>query len=497
MSSKPIISSPMPSRSIRFQIMVRSLFIMSGLLLVIGILQYVYMKEFMYSNKAISLQSQIRSVPLEEWLSFLEDNPATEQNPLETLRIPDSSVAIVDQAGTIRKEWADLHHGPAPHLAPQAYLEALQLQRQQHGEVSYRITEDSQGFPRLLVLQPIGFPEKPVGLVQVTTSIRAVHEVLERQLTTFVALSVLALAGGLLTFLPVLRKTLIPLSEMVQTVESINAGNLHLRLPNQNGQSETDRLAAAFNSMLQRLENAFAAKQEAKEQMRRFVADASHELRTPLTSIHGFLEVLLRGAAHHPEQLHEALQSMHGESTRLTKLVQDLLLLAKIDKAPTLAIQLKKTELHPLLIELEPHLQMLAGSRTVQVEISFYSKLQIDPDRMKQVILNLFQNAVQHTDPKQGNIKVSLKDAVGGVLLTVKDNGSGILLEHLPHLFERFYRIDTARTRALGGSGLGLAITQSIVEAHGGRISATSEPGKGSSFTVWLPLPSDKTEKSP
>ncbi|MGG3321111.1 HAMP domain-containing sensor histidine kinase, partial [Brevibacillus centrosporus] len=208
-------------------------------------------------------------------------------------------------------------------------------------------------------------------------------------------------------------------------------------------------------------------------------------------------EVLLRGAAHHPEQLHEALQSMHGESTRLTKLVQDLLLLAKIDKAPTLAIQLKKTELHPLLIELEPHLQMLAGSRTVQVEISFYSKLQIDPDRMKQVILNLFQNAVQHTDPKQGNIKVSLKDAVGGVLLTVKDNGSGILLEHLPHLFERFYRIDTARTRALGGSGIGLAITQSIVEAHGCRISATSEPGKGSSFTVWLPLPYDKTEKSP
>lgn len=497
MSSKSIGTSPLPSRSIRFHIMVRSLFIMSGLLLVIGILQYVYMKEFMYSNKAVSLQSQIRSVPLDEWLSFLEDNPVAEQNPLEPLRIPDSSVAIVDKAGSIKKEWADLHHGPPPHLTSQAYLDALQVQRQQHGEVPYHIIKDSQGFPRLLVLQPIGLPEKPVGLVQVTTSIRSVRDVLERQLATFVALSLLALTGGLLTFLPVLRKTLIPLSEMVQTVESINAGNLHLRLPDQNGQSETDRLAAAFNSMLQRLENAFAAEQEAKEQMRRFVADASHELRTPLTSIHGFLEVLLRGAAHHPEQLQEALQSMHGESTRLTKLVQDLLLLAKIDKAPTLAVQLKKMELHPLLIELEPHLQMLAGLRSVQVEIASHAKLQIDPDRMKQVILNLFQNAVQHTDPNQGSIQVSLKDAERGIQLIVKDNGSGILPEHLPHLFERFYRIDTARTRALGGSGLGLAITQSIVEAHGGRISATSEPGKGSSFTVWLPLPSDKTEKSP
>ncbi|QRG70410.1 HAMP domain-containing protein [Brevibacillus choshinensis] len=489
--------SPPPSRSIRFQILVRSLFILSGILLVIGILQYVYMKNFIFTNKALSLQSQILSVPLEEWMSFLKQNrDGAETNPLQALRLPDSSVAIIDQSGVIKRSWADPHHGPAPELSQQAYLEAMQPQKQRGG-ISYSIVPDAHGFPRLLVLQPIGRPDRPAGLIQLTTSIRALHEVLVRQLTTFVALSILALIGGLLTFLPVLRKTLVPLSTMVQTVESINAGNLNLRLPQRQGQLETDRLAVAFNGMLERLEESFAAEKEAKEQMRRFVADASHELRTPLTSIHGFLEVLLRGAANDPDQLKEALQSMLGESERLTKLIHDLLFLAKIDKAPALAVQLKKMALHPIVRDMEPHLLMLAGTRNVQVEIDTQAELLIDPDRMKQVILNLFQNAVQHTDRNHGSIEVSLRNDASGVLLTVKDNGAGIPSEHLPHLFERFYRIDSARARSQGGSGLGLAITHSIVEAHGGSLSVLSKPGEGSSFTVWLPLAPQKQKKAP
>lgn len=479
------------SRSIRSQILLRSLMILSGLLLIIGILQHVYMKDFMYREQAVSLLSQLRSVSPEVWLSYLQKNPnGSEPNPLETLHIPDSTLALIDQTGTIRKEWADPRHGSPPPLSKQTYIDAMQPQRK-HGGAPFTITTDALGMPQILVLQPIGSSEQPAGVVQLTASIRSVREVLIRQLTTYVALSALALIGGVLAFLPVLRKTLVPLSSMVQTVESINAGNLNQRLSEQQGQLETDRLAAAFNGMLQRLEDSFAAEKEAKEQMRRFVADASHELRTPLTSIHGFVEVLLRGAAAKPDQLKEALLSMHGESERLTKLVQDLLFLAKVDQAPALAVQPTRGGLHRILGEMEPQLRMLAKSRDVRVTIGTEAELLLDPDRIKQVILNLFQNAVQHTDSVHGRIEVSLTEDAGGVQLTVKDNGPGIPAEALPHLFDRFYRVDTARARTQGGSGLGLSISHSIVEVHGGRLSVESMIGEGSTFTVWLPFPKE------
>lgn len=150
---------------------------------------------------------------------------------------------------------------------------------------------------------------------------------------------------------------------MVDTVKQIDAGNLSERFPTHQGQVEMDRLAASFNGMLERLEVSFEAEKEAKEQMRRFAADASHELRTPLTSIHGFLEVLLRGAYQQPEPLLKALKSMHGESVRINKLVEDLLLLARLDRSPSF----QKTEgvLDEMLHEMEPQLRLLAGDRKV------------------------------------------------------------------------------------------------------------------------------------
>lgn len=210
-----------------------------------------------------------------------------------------------------------------------------------------------------------------------------------RQLLTFLFLSLIAMLIGLLGFLPVLKRTLVPLFNIVHTVEQIDAGNLARRFPPHQGQREIDRLAESFNGMLERLEASFEAERETKKQMRRFIADASHELRTPLTSIHGFLEVLLRGAANQPDQLHKALKSMHGESERLNKLVHDLLLLAKLDRTP--------------------------------------------------------------------------------------------------HVFNRFYRSDSSRTRKYGGAGLGLSITKSIVDIHRGTISVVSQEGAGCTFNIWLP----------
>jgi two-component system OmpR family sensor kinase len=176
---------------------------------------------------------------------------------------------------------------------------------------------------------------------------------------------------------------------------------------------------------------------------------------------------------------------MLGESTRIKKLVEDLLMLAKLDRAPQL--NLKETRMDTLILEMRPQLRMLAGTRKVDFDLTVDVKGLYDPDKIKQIILNLFQNAVQHTDPENSVIKVILTRDRNQIVLKVKDNGPGIPEEHLPHVFERFYRSDSSRTRKHGGAGLGLAITQSLVEAHGGTISVQSKTGEGSTFQVLLP----------
>lgn len=211
----------------------------------------------------------------------------------------------------------------------------------------------------------------------------------------------------------------------------------------------------------------------------------SHELRTPLTSIHGFLEVLLRGAANQPDQLQKALKSMYSESARLNKLVHDLLLLAKLDRIPH--FELTEGMLDTVILDMEPQLRILAGNRKLSLCLEPNMRCKYDTDKIKQVILNLFQNAVQHTDPEKGHIQISLYGRNNGVQLSVQDNGPGISATHLPHVFDRFYRSDSSRTRKYGGAGLGLSIAKAIVEAHGGTISVVSQEGKGSTFHVWLP----------
>lgn len=468
--------------SLRFQLLSRSLFVMAALLLLIGIFQYVFMREFTYENKAASIQSQILSVPREVWDNTAANLPSGDFNRHSFVFAPDTSMALVDQAGNLLvvSNFPDGNNAP-PQLSPQEYQNAMQMRM----SLNYRVMHDARGVEQLVVLQPVELRGHQHVLVQVSTTTAPLKQLLVRQLLTFLTLALLALIVGLLAFLPVLKKTLVPLSRMVKTVEQIDAGNLNERFPGEQGQLEIDRLAGSFNGMLERLEGAFVAEKEAKEQMRRFVADASHELRTPLTSIHGFLEVLLRGAKDNPEQLQRALTSMYSESQRINKLVNDLLLLAKLDRAPH--IELVEGSIPELIREMEPQLQVLAGNRQVSLNLTGEITIAFDPDKIKQVILNLFQNAVQHTDPEKGMIQLSVSAFPEGVELSVKDNGAGIPEEHLPHVFERFYRSESSRTRKSGGAGLGLSITKSIVDAHGGTIQVDSTVDGGSTFTVWLP----------
>jgi len=176
---------------------------------------------------------------------------------------------------------------------------------------------------------------------------------------------------------------------------------------------------------------------------------------------------------------------MHSESGRLTKLVHDLLLLSKLDREPR--IELKEGFLDNVIQEMEPQLRILADGRKLDLSVEPNMKCKFDMDKMKQVVLNLFHNAVQHTDPEKGHIRISLCGKNNGVQLSFQDNGPGISADHLPHVFDRFYRSDSSRTRKYGGAGLGLAITKSIVNAHGGTINVESQEGEGCIFHIRLP----------
>ncbi|MCO1604219.1 sensor histidine kinase [Desulfosporosinus nitroreducens] len=497
----------MKTNSLRFQLLARSLLLMAGLLVIIGLFQYVFMRGFLYKNTASSIQSQILAIPPDAWERSawdikdegpdkmtgnatgdawgdrqFGDSHGRSRTPIFFLQ--DSIIAFYDTSGTLSVlSNASIDGQAPPTLDEKDYQAALGSKR----EVTYKVMEQATSNEQLIVLQPIKIRDQLLGVVQVSLETKPLRDILTRQLLTFLLISLLALIGGMLAFISVLRKTLVPLSKMVETVEQIDAGNLAIRLPSDQGQEEIDRLADSFNGMLERLETSFEAEKEAKERMRQFVADASHELRTPLTSIHGFLEVLLRGAMNQPDKLNRSLTSMYTESERMKKLIQDLLQLAKLDRSPN--VQLIEGELDEIIKGMAPQLRLLAGDRKVSLKLTSNLRCRFDEDKMKQVILNLFHNAVQHTDPEQGDIQVTLENASGGVELSVRDNGSGIPSEHLPKLFDRFYRSDSSRTRKYGGAGLGLAITKSLVELHGGAIRVESFAEGGTAFYVWFPQP--------
>ncbi|MFD1676409.1 sensor histidine kinase [Alicyclobacillus fodiniaquatilis] len=469
------LRSWMAPKSLRYQLLSRSLLILAGLFLLIGVFQYVLMSRFLYQNTAQTIRNQVGTMPFQMWT---QSGP--NRLPPFVFATPGSTVSFIDQQGNLHVLIQPQGDEAVPHLSQQTYEAALTYG--QHGG-QYQIVRGDNGHKELVVLAPVGPHGQPAGIVQVSTDLRQLQHVLMRQLLIFVVLALIALMVGLLTFSSTLRRTLVPLSQMYDSVRRVDAGNMDERVVPDKAQSEIALLANSFNSMLERLSVSFAAERAAKHRLRQFVADASHELRTPLTSIRGFIEVLLRQDNVPADQLQSALKSMLGESERLTKLVEDLLLLAKLDREQ--ALELTEARMDLVIAQMEDQLRLLAGDREVVLVLDVVHA-RFDRDKMKQVLFNLFQNAVQHTSPETGRIGVSLVQAEG-VYLTVRDNGHGIAPEHKDKLFERFYRADAARSRQQGGAGLGLAITKSIVAQHGGTIACESELGRGTTFTVWLP----------
>lgn len=287
-----------------------------------------------------------------------------------------------------------------------------------------------------------------------------------------------AIALGLVGVWWIARQAVQPIEAMSRTANSIGASDLTGRIDTREAASELGQLAHILNAMFDRLQVAF-------EQQVRFTADASHELRTPLAVLLSHLELAL--ARPRPaEEYQQTLTTCQRAARRLQALVGDLLTLARAD-AGKLELAPEPVDLALLVEESVALLEPLAQARNVTLYFHGDSTvIHGDPDRLAQVATNLLTNAIQYNRP-EGSVTVSLHAVAGGVELVVCDTGIGIAAAHLPHLCERFYRVDSARARDSGGSGLGLAICQSILTAHGGTLTVASTPGVGTTFTARLP----------
>ena len=250
------------------------------------------------------------------------------------------------------------------------------------------------------------------------------------------------------------------------------------RLPSLSRRDELGQLALTFNEMLESLDEAYKTQQ-------RFIADASHELRAPLTTIIGNLDLLERAPDMDEAERGEALRFVREEAGRMSRLVSDLLVLARADAGQ--ALKKQPVELDRVLMDVLGENQVRVRDRKLLVEELAEVRVSGDPDRLKQLLLILVDNAIRYT-PAGGEIRLGLRIERDEAVVRVADTGIGIESEDLPHVFDRFFRANKARSRDQGGSGLGLSIARWIAEQHGGSITAQSKPGQGSIFTVRLPL---------
>jgi len=308
-------------------------------------------------------------------------------------------------------------------------------------------------------------------------------------LQTGIGIAVLLVLGVLGYW--VVHRSLRPLVEVEETAAAIAAGQLDRRVPQGDPRTEVGQLSLALNGMLAQIQRAVAASDASAEQartseerMRRFITDASHELRTPLTTIRGFAELYRQGAARDTDMLMSRIES---ESRRMGVLVDDLLMLARLDAQRPL--ERIPVDLLALASDAVHDARAVAPSRTVGLEIlrgPGIPQVLGDEARLRQVLGNLVANALQHT-PDGTRVTVRVGTSGGDAVLEVADEGHGMDQADADRAFERFYRADDSRARASGGTGLGLSIVDSLVRAHGGRVSVTTAPDRGCCFRVSLP----------
>ncbi|HDZ89516.1 MAG: HAMP domain-containing histidine kinase [Thermoplasmata archaeon] len=461
-------------------------------ILVLSGYSYLDVRRLLIYNTAIRLRAQAKPV-IEQWLfpgkSGASHTRAAAHVPrripkLASIARPlacdltsrDTAALILDRNGKKLANGKRLPEEPSPPLPDPAYYRKALAGK---NEVDYIMKENEKLLLVLLIPLRAGAGKKEImGVAQISTSLVPVHRIMVRHGIVLVLIAVITLlAGGITAFL-LISTALNGLRQMAHTCRMISEGDLSQRVNLPHHRDEIGSLADAFDHTVERIEATF-------ESQRRFVANAAHELRTPLTALRGSMEVLLRGAQDDPAAVTRLTQGMYREVLRLSRLCEQLLDLTRLDVSSN--INKQEVNLDEFFEGFLQQATILGRDHRVTLEKGPFVLVSADRDMLEQVMFNLLHNAVRHSRSGE-TITLGWRLVPNHVKIWVEDHGEGIPPRDLPHIFEPFYR---GVSRVYGnerGTGLGLTLAKAVVEAHGGRITVESRPGKGTIVAFLLPL---------
>jgi two-component system OmpR family sensor kinase len=472
--------------SLRLRLVVALLLLAAIGISVIDAVTYLVMQSNLSAQINAEAKSSANSVA--RFLSIWEQSG---HEPFGGVQAPAGSFGeLVGPSGSFGKRFTFEGAPPPPYPSLPAGFGSNPISEPQFTTVA---ASKGGGEFRVLML-PTNEPATNLVLAVPLTSVDSTLNQL-RILEILVGAGVLLGLGGLAWW--TVQLGLRPLQRIRVTAGAIAAGDLSQRVESANARTEVGQLAVSLNEMLSQIERAFDARAASEARMRQFMADASHELRTPLSSIRGYAELFRHGAKARPADLDQAMSRIESESSRMSQLVDDLLLLARLDEGRP--IEATAFDLSQLAVDVVADASVADRHHPIKVRAPVPVEVLGDEPRISQVVGNLVRNATVHT-PADTAIEVGVRaESDQFALLSVIDHGPGISDEESARIFDRFVRLDQSRSRDRGGSGLGLAIVAAIVAAHHGRVRYEATPGGGATFLVWLPLrpPATEDQKQP
>jgi heavy metal sensor kinase len=461
------------TRSLRFRITAWYAGLLAGALLIFGVSVYLGLERYLYWNLQRALTAESRTIGTQ----LLSQHPFKRTNWLETeveeayapeanshfIRIIQQGVGVVYVSGPPKDGSFDPTQVPLPNT---------------DRELSRKILVEG----RRLLIEGDRFttPNGTHFIVESGAPYQRIELVLHGLLSTFAVYMPFIISLAIVSGYWLMRRSLQPVDEITRRAEGITSTNLSERLPVIRTGDELERLSISLNRMIERLDDAF-------QHINRFSADASHELRTPLTILQLELEGIAQSHRLNPaltDQIGSALEETH----RMSHIVESLLAISRLD-AGEAKMEMNRLELGQLAASTADQMRLLAEEKSIRLTSTVASEVYVEGDRshLQQVVVNLVANAIKYTH-EGGEVEVRVGRKANTAILEVSDNGVGIPDYALPHVFERFYRADKARSRDSGGAGLGLAIVKAICTAHGAEMSVSSKEGKGSVFSIELPL---------
>ncbi len=465
----------MNTRSLRFRITAWYAGLLAGALLIFGVSVYVGLETYLYWDLQRTLGTDCRTIGTQ----LLSQHPFKRADWLETeieeayspevnghfIRVIQEGVGVLYASGAPKDGTFDPARVPLPSPEETSRSRKIAL------GAGHQLLVDTERFTT---------PDGSNFIVESGVPYHQIEVVLHGLLVTFALYMPFIISLAVISGYWLMRRSLQPVDEITRRAEGITSTNLSDRLPVIRTGDELERLSVSLNRMIERLDQAF-------QHINRFSADASHELRTPLTILHLELEGIAQSHRLTPsltDQIGSALEETH----RMSHIVESLLAISRLD-AGEVKMDKTRLDLGELAASTAEQMRLLAEEKAILFRSNVAANICVEGDRsrLQQVIVNLIANAIKYT-PEAGEVEVSVRGEGPSAVLEVSDNGVGISASALPHVFERFYRADKARSRNSGGAGLGLAIVKAVCTAHGAEIKVSSQEGRGSRFTVELPL---------